>query len=171
MSRMTRAEAARALGVNKSTIVRWCAQHPALLGDDRLVDLEELKRHRLEHADPSLQTMLGKSVTAMPSDQGSFNEHRARSERARAQTSELDLAERLSLTLRRDDVESAIAEAAEIIKQTGHQLARDSAERLSLIDDPREMDKALSDLVREMLTRGATAIAARIAPDRNADAA
>jgi hypothetical protein len=170
LARMTRAEAAMRLGVHKSTIKRWCDKHPSLIQEDGLVDLGELERHRAEHAHPGLQTRMGHQPAPMQT-QGTLNDHRERNEKARAETAELDLAERLGLTLRRDEVEAAIAEAAEIMKQTAMQLARDNAERLSLIDDAREMDQALTDMVHQMLTRGAAAIAVRIGQEQDADAA
>ena len=104
----------------------------------------------------------------------SLNDHRSRTEAAKAQTAELDLADRLRMTLRRDDVERAAADAGETLKQVAAQIVRDRAERLSRIEDVREMERALDELVTELLSAGARAfrqIARKAEGDRNTDAA
>lgn len=129
---MTRADAARVLDVNKSTISRWVEKHPALLGDDGLVSLSELRAHRAQMINPALQTAVrNEAVRPRPAAradaQPSLNDHRARSERAKAVQNELDLADRLKLTLVREDVERQIAAAGEVIKRRAGELAKDRA--------------------------------------------
>lgn len=158
------AEAAREIGVNRSTISRWCAAHPALLDDDRRVSIEELQEHRRTVINPALQTRGGKQKPA-PEPRASetavsgMNADRARRERSRADREELELAELMGQTLRRDDVEAALQSAAEVIRQTGGQLAKDHAERLAALDDPRAVEVHLMEMFRELQARAAEALA------------
>jgi hypothetical protein len=161
MERVTRAEAARTLGVSKGTVWNWVNKHPALLGDDGLIDLVELRSHRDQVANPALQTRLKAKPVSDPAARAGgpvLNDHRARGEAAKAITAELDLADRLKLTLSRADVESQIGQAGEILKRKAAELAKDRAEALARIDDPRTMERALDDLMRQLLEQGALAL-------------
>ena len=176
MERVTQAEAARQLDVNRSTISRWVKQHPALADAAGRVDLDQVRQHREATIHPGNQTKTkaaplpskkaGRAVVAPPA----LNDHRARKEQANAAAAELDLADRLKLTLRREDVESAAADAGEAIKQRAFQLVRDKAEVLSRIEDVREMEKALEEMMRDLLATGARALR-QMAEDKGADAA
>lgn len=177
MDRVTRAEAAHRLGLNKSTVTRWVQSHPALLDASGLVDLDDLRAHRDTVINPKLQTRTSETVERQ--DHGErparhnranprsvLNTTRERTESAKAESAELDLAERLNLTLRRDEVEDAVAAAGEVLKQAGQQLARDKAEALARISDPRHMERALEDLMRELLTKGAQALSLAVVSAR-----
>lgn len=177
MERVTRAEAARQLGHDRATVTRWVQKHPALLDSEGLVSVEELRRHRDATINPKLQTRFpaaprdakGPDTAAEPGDEApqTLNDHRSRTEAARAVEAELDLADRLGLTLKREDVENAVALAGETIRQRAGQLARDRAETLARIDDPRAMERALDDMLNELLTESAKALAgAARSPDR-----
>lgn len=161
MERVTRAEAARELNLDRATITRWVQKNPALLDDEGRVSIEQLRQHRDEVINPKLQTRgtapAGSGPVAM-SGRSSLNDTRERTEAAKANSAELDLADRLRLTLRRDEVEAAVASAGEILKQTAQALARDRAEALARITDPREMERALDELMREMLAKGSQAL-------------
>lgn len=87
-----------------------------------------------------------------------MNDHRARGELAKAITSELDLADRLKLTLVRQDVEDQIATAGEVLKRKAAEIAKDRAEALARIEDPRAMERALEEMMRRLLEQGATAL-------------
>ncbi len=170
LERVTRAEAARELRLDRATITRWVQKSPALLDADGRVSLDELRRHRDEVVNPRFQTKSRSEAAdtgssrqisngrrgAEPRD--NLNETRNRTESAKATNAELDLAERLRMTLRRDDVEAAVAAAAEVLKQTAQALVRDRAEPLALIADPREMERALEDMMRRLLDTGAKAL-------------
>ena len=168
MGRTSRAQAARELGLDKATITRWCQKHPALLDENGLVSVEELREHRLTVVNPKLQTRVSSqaapavetaAIPATPDQAGpSLNDHRTRKERAQADDAELDLAERLGLTLRREDVERAIAEAGDVMRKTAAQMVRDRAERLSVIDDARAMERALEDMMRDLLAATSAAL-------------
>lgn len=163
MERVTQSEAARELGMHKSTITRWVQKHPALLDDAGLVSIEDLKRHRDETVNPKLITrglQMGlHSQPAKPRTGGiGLNDVRSRTESAKAETAELDLAERLGMTLRRADVESAVAAAGQVMKQIAQRLVRERAEGLARITDVRQMETALDDLLREMLASGAQSL-------------
>lgn len=178
MQRVSQAEAARRLDVNRSTISRWVKNHPALADEAGRVDLEELRRHRETQIHPGNQTKTrakkstpadasGKSAGRAPE---ALNDHRARRENANAANAELDLADRLKLTVRREDVEAAAADAGEAIKQRAFQIVRDKAEALARIDDVRGMEKALEDIMHDLLSTGARALR-KMAEDKGADAA
>lgn len=173
MQRVTRAEAARQLGVNKATITRWVQKHPALLDADGLVSVDELRAHRDAVIDPRLQTNAAakKTSPAPAATAVSMNDHKTRRERAMADDAELDLAERLGVTLQRREVESAVAEAAELLKQTATQMIRDRAEILTKIEDVREMERALDELFREAMETGTAALTDAVAEREAADAA
>lgn len=179
MERVTRAEAARALGVAKGTVWNWVKNHPALLGDDGLVDLGELRAHREQVANPALQTRLKSKAAAEPDAEPAsraggavLNGHRARGEAAKAIHAELDLAERLKLTLVREDVEAQIASAGEVIKRKADEMAKDLSEKLARMDDPRVIEQTLRAGLRRMLDQASTALIVAMAPeDKDNDAA
>lgn len=165
MERVTRAVAARELGLDKATVTRWVQKHCALLDEHGRVSIEELRQHRDTVINVKLQTR-GPSVSALQRTPRrtaepaapTMNSHRVRTEAAKAETAELDLAERLGRTLWRKDVEAAVIEAADILQRKVTQLARDKAELLAKIDDVRAMERALDDLMRELLDAGARAL-------------
>ena len=176
--RITRSEAAQSLGVNKSTITRWVQKHPALLDENGRVSLEELKRHRDTVVNPALQTRgvsgSGEPPMAPPAAQApaaSMNDHRARKEEVRAAEAELDLAERVKATLRRSDVEQAISEAAELLRQRAMRLVRDRAEHLARIDDVRAMEAALGEMMEEYLVAASDDLSAAVTDEAEFDAA
>jgi plasmid maintenance system antidote protein VapI len=172
MDRVRRAEAALALGVHKSTVTRLCKENPSLVDDAGLVNVDELRRHRDATLNPALQTRGSAAAPErQPSAQGNLNETRSRTEAAKAETAELDLAERLGLTLRRDEVVAAVSAAGDVMRQAAGQLARDRAEALTRIIDVREMERALDDLMREVLTRGAQALTLAAAQPGSSQAA
>ncbi|MDH2325994.1 hypothetical protein QCN27_03845 [Cereibacter sp. SYSU M97828] len=175
MERVTRAQAAQELNLNKSTITRWVQQHPALIDDNGLVDLEELREHRDTVVNPKLQTRSrGAAAPAVSKGQqlgNLLNDSRTRNETAKAIGAELDLAERLKMTLRRRDVEASIAAAGEVMKQGAAALAKDRAEAMARITDVRTMERALEDLMRELLAAGADALADAVRVEDEADAA
>lgn len=172
MERVTRAKAARLLGVDKSTMTRWVQHHPALLGDDGLVDLQQLRQHRDTVINPKLQTRKAATgiAAAAPAPAGpNLNLHRERGEYAKAVNQELDLAERLKLTLVRAEVESAVKDAGEALRRTAATIARDEAEKLARIEDPRQMERALDDLMRKVLAAGSAALIKALSDSQAAD--
>lgn len=163
--RVTRAEAARQLGIDRATVTRMVQANPALLDDAGRVSVVEIAALRQSVVNPKLQTRgIAAPMSAAPGGGSGLNEARERSETVKAELAELDLAERLGLTLRRDDVEAAVAQAAEVIKQTSFTLARDRAEVLARISDPRQMEQALEGLMREVLTKASQALSLAAVP-------
>ncbi len=175
--RVTITAAAKMMDVNKSTISRWCTRHPSLRGEDGLVDLEELRAHRDQVVNPKLQTRgpAAEESTTAPAtgSQGatSLNDARQRSERAKAEMSELDLLDRLGRTLDRADVEAAIAAAAETLKAEAMQVVKDEAERLANIDDDRAMEVALREIMTDLMEGAARALNRAAEPEGASDAA
>jgi hypothetical protein len=152
MERVTRAEAARALALNRATVTRLVQKNPALLDDAGRVDLDELRQLRDATVNPKLQTK--GAAAAGPT----LNDTRSRTEAAKAETAELDLADRLGLTLRRDEVESAVAAAGAELRQVAFQMARDRAETIAAAQDVREVEKLLDAMMRDLLERAANAL-------------
>jgi hypothetical protein len=153
MQRVTRAEAARALALNRATVTRLVQKNPALLDDTGRVNLEELRALRDATVNPKLQT---KGAAADRSS--TLNDTRTRTEAAKAETAELDLADRLGLTLRRDEVEAAVASAGAELRQVAFQMARDRAETIAAAQDVREVEKLLETMMRDLLERAANAL-------------
>lgn len=176
MERVTRAEAARRIGVNKATISRWVKKHPALLDSAGLVSVEELTRHRDQVVNPALQTKTAAPQRSEPDRETvqrepTLNDHRSRTEMAKATRAELELADTLKMTLLREDVERSMAEAGETIRQKAGQLAFDKAEALARIDDVRAMERAITEMMDELLISVANALAAGVDDEGDADAA
>lgn len=170
--RVSRAEAARQIGVDKATITRLCKANPALLDDAGQVSVAEIATLRQATVNPKLQTRTGKQDKG--ADLGevpNLNGARSRAETVKAEMAEMDLAERLGQTLRRQDVENAVAAAGNLLRQNAFAVARDRAEILARIDDPREMERALEDLMREVLEKGVQALTLASAPAETASAA
>jgi hypothetical protein len=170
--RVSRAEAARQIGVDKATITRLVNANPALLDEAKRVSVAEIESLRQATVNPKLQTRTGKRPEPAGEIQPSgLNQSRGRAEAVKAEMAEMDLAERLGRTLRRDDVEAAVAAAGNLLRQNAFAVARDRAELLARIDDPREMERALEDLMREVLEKGVQALSLAATPSEVASAA
>lgn len=170
--RVSRAEAARQIGVDKATITRLCKANPALLDDAGQVSVAEIASLRQATVNPKLQTRTGpQGKVSSADDVQNLNSARNRAETVKAEIAEMDLADRLGRTLRREDVENAVAAAGNILRQNAFQVARDRAESLARIEDPREMERALEDLMREVLEKGVQALTLAAAPTETASAA
>ena len=162
--RVTRAAAARALGVDRATITRICKAHPSLLDDAGRVIAAEIDQLRRATVNPALATR------AKDAPASTLNATRERSETAKAAVMELDLAERLGLTLQVSDVQQQVMAAGQAFNQACAHLARDRAEALALITDTREMERAIEDLLnhlRDQLAQGLTLAAASTGPGKS----
>jgi hypothetical protein len=153
MDRVTRAEAARELALDRATITRLVQKHPALLDEQGLVNLDEVRSLRDATVNPKLQTRARDAVQP-----NTLNDTRARHESAKAESAELDLAERLGMTLRRDEVEAAVAAAGAELRQLAFQMVRDRAELFAVVKDVREAETLLDQFVRDLLEKGANAL-------------
>ncbi len=144
-----------------------------MLGDDGLVSVTEIAQLRQAVVNPKMQTRTGKQAAgAAPGGMvEALNGARGRSEAAKAQMAEMDLAERLGRTLRRDDVEAAVAAAGNLLRQNAFAIAIARAEVMARIDDVREMERALEDLMREVLDKGVQALSLAAAPSEVTSAA
>lgn len=169
--RVTPAEAARQLGCNRATVGRWVKKNEALTDENGLVSVEELRRFRAEVVNPANATRGPATGDEPQTPRGpSMNDHRARRERAQADEAELDLADRLGRTLDRRQVEIAVGDAVDAMRQAALQAARDRAEALSRITDPREMERALTDFLDVALSAAGERLAAELT-EAEADAA
>lgn len=164
--RVTRAEAARRLGIDRATVTRLVQKNPALLDDDGRVDCDQLAQLRTDTLHPGLQTRLGRQAAAADAVRSgpTLNDSRTRAETAKAETAELELAARLGLTLNRRDVEDCLASAAQMLAQRQEQDLRAHAERLARIDDTRAMEQALRALFDAQREAFAQALALAAAP-------
>lgn len=158
MQRVRQSEAARQLGVNRSTVSRWIKRTPSLEDEHGLVSIEELEEHRKGVLNPAMQTK-ATPATKRQHAGPSLNDHRARREEARAEREEIELAEKRQLTLLRADVEAKLAVAGGLLRQGAAQLARDKAEELARIDDVREMEQAIDAMMRGFLDGASKALA------------
>ena len=127
------------------------------------MSVAEIDTHRAQMVNPKLQTRTGSGQgrdqqRSAPPIEPSINVDRGRNERVKAEMVELDLARRLGLTLSRQDVEQALAEAAALQKQTASLLVKDRAEALARITDDREMEIALDKLMQDFLAEAADAL-------------
>lgn len=105
-------EAARAIGVHKSTISRQIAAGKIPnrgTASAPKVSITEARQARADNIDPAQQR-------AAPTT-GSANAHRADYEEARARMAQLDLAEKLGLVVPRADIEDAIATATRELRE------------------------------------------------------
>lgn len=187
-------EAARAINVNASTITRYLRQHPELNrgGAGRpLVDLDELKRHRTENVNAVMSgnhggRLLGEPPAVAPPPEPEPEEHederrsigprkpsyadaKTVAEATRARLAQLELARRLKQVVSRAEVEQALLEAGQTLRQLLAARARSIAEDLSALNDPREITARLDEEDRACLERIADALASAL--ESGADAA
>jgi len=177
MPRVTRAEIARQLNVSPSTVTQWIKRYPHLDSADKTVDVDDFMKHRRQVLQPgrsaggkkrgdAAKRAKGQKVASdPPAGLDSYESREAailRRERAKADEAELDLAERLGRTIRADLAQAAVADATLKLRQELFRGARDHAEELSLISDPREMERALEAMLRDILETAADSLAAAV---------
>lgn len=101
-------EAAKALGVNASTISRQVAKgvipNRGASGAPK-VSIDEARRARATNLDPSQQ----RAPEPSPSTSGTFSSHRSAHEAAKAKLAQLDLAQRLGEVVSRSEAEDLFA--------------------------------------------------------------
>lgn len=174
MFRVTRSEAARRLGLHKSTMSRLCRDNPQLLDANGLVDVNDVLTYRQATLNPKLQTRGpdaggGSGRRTDPPlhlrSVDDLNASRARAEHARASEAELKLAERLGQTLKRSEVEAAVLEVGSLMWQRSAQVAKDQAERLAGIVEARAMEMAVLSVFNELMGTIARDLQASLSAD------
>lgn len=157
MQRITQSAAAKKLGVHKSTVSRWIKTHPSLLGDDRLVDFDQLQQHRDALVNPALQRPAPSDADQLPLSTASgkstetFRDSKSRREAALADEAERRVADLLGQTMVRADVEAAAAEAYILANRLITEHVRTHADRLCSITEPREMERELRKAIEAVL--------------------
>ncbi len=157
--------AARALGLNASTVSRYLKDHPDLnLGSERrpMVNLEELRRHREENINAARSgshagRLLGEDngvagangadaangrerPTRNQAEAPSLATARAEREAALAERARIDLDEKLAGLLVRSEVEEAAREVVWVLRRELLELAPRLAEELAAMDNQRAIE-------------------------------
>jgi hypothetical protein len=168
-------EAAKAIGVNKSTLSRQLARglFRNLGSEDRpLVSIAEVRARRDSSVDssksatenfglraPQAPQVFAPEPTQAPQGRAStFNDARAQSEQTRATLLELQLAEKTGEVVARAQVEAKAFETARRLRDHLYRIPSHLADKLSTMSDPREIrvllkaefDKALTSLVQDL---------------------
>ncbi len=157
-------DAARALELSHSTVSRYVKRYPELdhgNGGRPLVDVAELRQHRIDNlnvgqveeavrpAAPALrQTVAGTPAPAEPNGSGPaaiYNSERARREAANATKAELELAEKLGQVTSIQEVETAVFEAGQLLRDSLETRNMQLAERLARMDDPLAIQALLDE--------------------------
>ena len=177
--------AARALGLNASTVSRYLKDHPDLnLGSERrpMVNLEELRRHREENINAARSgshagRLLGEDngvagangadaangrerPTRNQAEAPSLATARAEREAALAERARLDLDEKLAGLLVRSEVEEAFEETLQVLRRQLSDLAPRLAERLATLDTAEEAQALMETEFRGLLSKCARELGA-----------
>ena len=171
--------AARALGLNASTVSRYLKDHPDLnLGSETRpkVDVEELRRHRANNTNPAHRGSYagrlvgeGNGFDAAPGSAQPIPDHtgappayaasKAARESALADRARVDLDEKLGALLSRDEVEEACEEVGRLFQRELLDLAPRLAEEMLNKDDLEEIQRRLEFHFRALLEKCATELA------------
>lgn len=158
--RVAPAEAARRLGVNRSTLSRYFRRYPELVGSDGLVSIAEVRQHRADNVngvksanyrgggeiageapEPAVEDTeaLAEAPDAeagAPAASGragvTYADAKRRREEAAAHKAELDLAERLGQLTPKDEIEGRAADLAQQVRERAGQVVREVAERAAV---------------------------------------
>ncbi len=163
--------AARAVGLNASTISRYIKDHPDLnLGSEAhpKVDVVALRRHREENINPARRG--SRAGRLLGEDEGqddkkgavpTYAASRAAREMVLAQRARVDLDEKRGLLVPRAEVEDAVFETGMLLQRDLLELGAQLAERLSTMDEPREIASLLETEHRRVLATLATSLRAK----------
>lgn len=166
--------AARAVGVNPSTISRYLKDHPELnLGDGVLpkMDLAALRRHRAANLNPAMRgshagRLLGEGeveetpaagpIEAPPAatrsgETPNYARAKAMREETLAQRARVDLDEKRALLVPREEAEAAAYEIGALLQRDLLDLGAQLGERLAAMDDPREIAALMEAEYRRVL--------------------
>ena len=170
--------AARALGLNPSTVSRYLKDHPELTrGSDTrpLVALNELRQHRSDNTNPARR----RSHAVTPGDHvgrlldangpASGNGHdvappaytaaKAARESVLAYRARLDLDEKVATLCVRGEIEEATAAAVQALRRRLSDLAPRLAEEIAALGEPREIQARMEFQFRALLKRYAGELA------------
>lgn len=161
-TRVKCAQAARELGINRSSLKRYLDQYSELLDADHTVDLEELRRHRddnprvVEAAEAIEAEAVRESRPVSPKSARSEgktgrSDAKARLDEARAQQAELDLAIRRGELVDPGEMLDAISEAGNFLRDKFTSVDFVLCEKLASETDPLVVKSILSDHNRSIV--------------------
>lgn len=155
-------EAAKALGVNKSTISRYVAANPELnhaeAGKPPAVDIDELSAHRGNtvnklmsgnHASDLIDE--GDNDEDKPPQLIGYAKSKAEREAANASMAQLQLAERVGQVCDKAGTEDAAYELGQMLTELLNSRNRRLADELATMADPREIRARLDAEDRDLL--------------------
>ena len=173
--------AARALGLNPSTVSRYLKDHPELnRGSDTrpLVDLNELRRHRAANIDAGRSgnhagLLLGQGdginganghaqpdqAGELPTGAPAYAAARRARESVLAERARLDLDEKVATLCVRGEIEEATAAAVQALRRRLSDLAPRLAEEIAALGEPREIQARMEFQFRALLKRYAGELA------------
>ena len=170
-------DAARALGLNASTISRYLKDFPALnLGSKTRpkVDVDVLRRHRAENTNPARRgsyagKLLGESAGNGKGDNNGDGPNYAASKAERewllAQRARIELDARRGLLVPCAEVEAAVYDAGTVLQRDLLEIPAQLAERLAAMDEPH----AIAELLEGEFRRVLAALAASLRADAAAE--
>lgn len=137
--------AARAVGLNPSTVSRYLRDNPELnLGDGMhpKIDVAALRRHRADNTNPGRRG----SHAVRP-----YSASRAKREAVLADRAQIDLDEKRGLLVPRAEVENAAFEIGTLLQRDLLELGTQIGERLSIMTEPQEIVALLESEHRRIL--------------------
>lgn len=143
MPRFRPAEIARRAGVNKSTVSRQLREWPHLLDTGGTVDLDEYLAARAGSLDPLLQPS-SPSGTGEPSE---LTRERTRKLAAEAERAEIELRQRKGELIALADIEAALNDAFQEVRNRLLYIPRDHAAELHRLPDEVALEARLTDLM------------------------
>lgn len=164
--RVTQAEAARRLEINRSSIKRYLDEYPELLAADGTIDFAELKKHRGDNpriADPSRAPSERKPPKEAPGGAGRRG-NKARLEEIRAWEAERDWAVSIGQLVDPTRQLDAAVEAAAALRDRAMAPEPTLCERLAEERDPRAVQALLRETNRAMLDDFIVALKKLFAP-------
>lgn len=175
------AEAARRLGVNRSSIKRYLDKYPELVsstdGRTKYVDPDRLAAHREENINPAIQhNHAGEpgireeppptSPPSAPLPEDALDETLAgedgqqpttqseayrRYNLARARRQELEYEKEIGNVVPREEVERAVRQASQLLREQAATSARKLADKLASLDAPSDVRAAIQARDQELL--------------------
>ncbi len=151
--------AARAVGLNPSTVSRYLRDNPELnLGDEMhpRIDVAALRRHRADNTNPARRGSNAASA---------YSASRAKREAVLADRAQIDLDEKRGLLVPRVEIDAAIFEAGQVLQRDLLELGAQLSERLATMDQPREIAALLETELRRVLATLAASLRADAAAE------
>lgn len=150
-------EAARVLGVERSTLSRYISRHaealkPQKLGRDTLVDLEALKAHRGENIRLDQVQVTPAGEATRPRFQGTRSDEVALKTKAQRQLHELELAKQLNAVVPRQEVEDAALYAVTALRNAFDLALDESAQAIA--QAARIEPRIVRPLLRRLVNQG-----------------